>query len=116
MSPYEFLKGKVLTKKNLEIAARLSVLWVEKHLVGKTGQEKKEYATRQLILAVEKYDQLIPVVGDYLDLPFVDGLEDWALSMVVERAWGFMQSLKLKFGTEPQESDLIPEDSIEEMK
>ncbi len=43
-----------------------------------------------LLGAVEEYDNLIPVAGAYLDLPFVDGIEKSAVDVAVEKGYAWL--------------------------
>ncbi|EYB66589.1 hypothetical protein DEIPH_ctg092orf0004 [Deinococcus phoenicis] len=79
--------GNVLTVSGLKAAAKAAAQLAKDLLPGATGVEKAAYAERWLLLAVEEYDNKIPVLGRYLDLPLADRLEAAAVRAAV--AWGY---------------------------
>ena len=58
---------------------------------GLTGPEKKEWAKRWLKENVENLDHQL---AGWMDFAIVDWLQDWAIGLAVEWAWGQMVSLK----------------------
>lgn len=60
--------------------------WTD-NIPGKTETEKKEWCIRKLNLLFETFDNFIPVVGVFLDNPFVDDLQTDAVRLLVEKLW-----------------------------
>lgn len=59
--------------------------------MGKTGPEKKAWVVKNALKVIEVFDNRLPVVGAFLDLPLVDHLEAWAVQQVVEFCWAKAQ-------------------------
>lgn len=59
----------------------------ESALPGATGKEKKAWCVEKAVALVEQYDQLIPVLGQWADLPLVDQAERYLIGLGIERAW-----------------------------
>ncbi len=55
-------------------------------LPGTTGTEKAANAEKWLLAAVEEYDNYIPVLGAFIDLPIIDSLEAAVRSAI---AWEY---------------------------
>ena len=83
----DFLKSK-LTPELLEDLAKRLVRYAEANLPGKTGPEKKAYCVAQALAVLEAFDDRIPVLGKWADVPLVDWLEEWAVGLLIEWAWG----------------------------
>ncbi len=79
---------------DLEWAAKELVILAEDQLPTAPGQTKLDWVKANLIRLVESVDQLVPVVGLWLDNPLADAAEaqgiakvvDWALTPVVDWA------------------------------
>lgn len=56
-------------------------------LPGKTEKDKKNWCIKKLTEAFEVFDNYIPIIGAFLDIPFVDDLEKQAVSLLVDWAW-----------------------------
>jgi hypothetical protein len=72
-------------EKVLEMVKDLALQVVKSEfdkLPGNTPKEKEDAAVSWIIDRVESVDQLIPVIGQYLDLPIVDVVERWAIDKV----------------------------------
>lgn len=91
----EYLKSK-LTPALLEDLAKRLVLYAEEHLPGATGTEKKAYCVKQALAVLEAFDDKIPALGKWLDLPLADWLEEWAVNLLVEWAYGAAIALNKK--------------------
>ena len=83
----DYLKSK-LTPQLLEDLAKRLVLYAEEHMPGATGTEKKAYCVEQASTVLEAFDNKIPVLGQWADLPLVDWMEKWAVQQLIEWAWG----------------------------
>lgn len=79
--------GNVLTVDGLKAAAKLAAQLAAKALPGASGTEKAANAEKWLLQAVEEYDNKIPVLGMFMDLPIIDRLEAAAVRAAV--AWGY---------------------------
>lgn len=79
--------GNVLTVEGLKKAAKEAARLANQLLPGATGTEKAAAAEAWLLAAVEEYDNKIPVLGQFMDLPLVDRLEAAAVRAAV--AWGY---------------------------
>ncbi len=79
--------GNVLTVDGLKAAAKAAARLANQALPGATGAEKAAFAERWLLAAVEEYDNKIPVLGAFMDLPIIDRLEAAAVRAAV--AWGY---------------------------
>lgn len=66
--------------------------WALQQLHVLTGEEKRTYARTWLKAQVEQYDNLIPIIGQFMDLPIIDGWEDWAIDQVLEWAYYMIES------------------------
>ena len=78
--------GNVLTVEGLKKAAKEAARLANQLLPGATGAEKAA-AEKWLLAAVEEYDNKIPVLGQFMDLPLIDRLEAAAVRAAV--AWGY---------------------------
>lgn len=56
-------------------------------LPGASGKEKKAWCINKAVELVEEYDQLLPVLGAWADLPPVDAAQKYLIGLGVERAW-----------------------------
>lgn len=74
----------------------LSVIWemlkklvkqADQLMPGKTGKEKKQWCIEHAVLLVEQYDQMLPMIGGWADLPIVDEFERYLIGLAVERCW-----------------------------
>jgi hypothetical protein len=74
--------------EQLEQALQEAVKQAEK--TGLTGPEKKEWAKRWVKENVEAHDHLI---AQWMDFAIVDWLQNWALDLAIEWAWGKLTSL-----------------------
>lgn len=59
----------------------------ESALPGATGKEKKAWCVEKAVALVEQYDQLLPLIGQWADLPVVDSAQRYLIGLAVERAW-----------------------------
>lgn len=83
----DFLKSK-LTVSTLEDLVKRLVTAAEIQIPGASGAEKKAWCVKQALTLLEAFDDRIPVLGKFLDMPLADWLEEWAIGMTVEWAWG----------------------------
>ncbi|WP_288403805.1 hypothetical protein [uncultured Deinococcus sp.] len=83
----DYLKSK-LTPQLLEDLAKRLVTYAEKNLPGASSVEKKAYCVEQALIVLEAFDDRVPVLGKWMDLPLVDWLEKWATEQLIEWAWG----------------------------
>lgn len=58
---------------------------------GATGKEKKAWVVEQAVTLVERYDQMLPLIGKWADLPPVDAAQRYLIGLAVERAWTELQ-------------------------
>lgn len=79
--------GNVFTVEGLKKAAKLAAHAANLALPGASGEEKAASAEKWLLAAVEEYDNKIPVLGMFMDLPIIDRLEAAAVRSAV--AWGY---------------------------
>ena len=79
--------GNVLTVEGLKKAAKEAAKLANQLLPGASGVEKAAFAEKWLLAAVEEYDNRIPVLGAFMDLPLIDRLEAAAVRAAV--AWGY---------------------------
>jgi hypothetical protein len=70
--------------KLLEDGARYLVRRVLDYIPGATGKEKLAWVKAQIIQAVESIDNLLPVVGLWADLPWIDAAEAMGISAAVD--------------------------------
>jgi hypothetical protein len=56
-------------------------------LPGKTENDKKNWCIKKLTQVFEVFDNYVPIIGTFLDIPFVDDLEKQAVSLLVDWAW-----------------------------
>ena len=56
-------------------------------LPGKTDEEKKLWCEGRLSAILESVDDLIPIIGKFMDTPLVDAIEAKGIKMLVEWAW-----------------------------
>ncbi len=83
--------GTRITRQTLENAGRWLAQKALELIPGDDkGTERKQWAKSHLLAVVEQYDDLAPVVGPYLDLPFVNGLEKAAVDIAVEKGWAYL--------------------------
>ncbi len=82
--------GTRLSVKGLEDAGRWLAKKAAAAMPGATGPERKAWGKKVLLGAIEQYDNLIPVAGAYLDLPFVDGIEKSAVDVAVEKGYAWL--------------------------
>lgn len=94
------LVDKRLSKDGLRSIAKAMVALAEKRLPGQTGPEKLAWCVDKVTCVLESFDDKLPVIGAFMDLPFVDGFERWAIKQVVEWAWASLQAEKTK-ATQP---------------
>jgi hypothetical protein len=80
----EFLKGLILE--------------AEKHIPGATGQEKEDWCVEMTVHLVELGDNFIPKLGQWMDLPVVDGLERYIVTLAVRWAYA---AVKVGVGIDP---------------
>lgn len=83
----DYLKTK-LTPALLEDLAKRLVTYAEANMPGASGAEKKAYCVKQALTVLEAFDNKVPVLGQWADLPLMDWMEEWAVSMLIEWAWG----------------------------
>ena len=63
------------------------VVLAETKVPGKTKQQKIDWCTQELLAALEKYDNRIPVIGKLLDIPISDKMEAWAIHHAIDAAY-----------------------------
>jgi hypothetical protein len=83
----QYLESK-LSIPMLEDLAKKLVTYADEHIPGATGADKKAYCIKQADTILEAFDDKIPVLGQWLDFPLADWLELWAVTQLVEWAWG----------------------------
>lgn len=83
----EYLKSK-LTPQLLEDLAKRLVIYAEKNMPGADGAAKKAYCVTQALTVLEAFDDRIPALGRWMDLPLVDWLESYAVGVLIDWAWG----------------------------
>lgn len=66
---------------------KVLVKQAESALPGSTGKEKKAWCIEKAVALVEEYDQMIPLLGGWADLPIVDQFQRYLLGLAIERAW-----------------------------
>lgn len=54
---------------------------------GKTGKEKKAWCIEHAVLIVEQYDHMIPLLGQWADIPAVDAAQRYLIGLGIERCW-----------------------------
>jgi hypothetical protein len=74
------------------------VIEVEKHIPGATGQEKEDWVVTMALSLVEMGDGFIPVIGKWMDLPVVDGVEKYIIQLGVRWAYA---AVKTGLGVDP---------------
>lgn len=108
--------GNTLSIDGLKRAGAYLAETAEELLPGATGPEKKQWAKENLLKAVEDYDQLLPVIGAWLDLPIVNGLEKAGCDWAVEFGWAQLQVWK-KLGNRVITDDAsLPSGHVEDDK
>lgn len=90
------LIDKQLSKDGLRTLAKAVVLLAEKRLPGKTGPEKQAWCIDKVTVLTEDFDNKLPVIGAFMDIPLIDCLERWAIKQLIEWAWGAVQAEKAK--------------------
>ena len=58
---------------------------------GASGKEKKAWCTTKALALVEMGDNFIPVLGQWADLPVIDGFEAYLVGLGIEWAWTALQ-------------------------
>jgi hypothetical protein len=74
------------------------VVEVEKHIPGATGAEKEAWCVQMALNLVEMGDGFIPVIGKWMDLPVVDGVERYLVQLGVRWAYA---AIKTGVGIDP---------------
>ncbi len=82
--------GTKITLKGLVEAGRWIARRANELLPGASGAEKKAWAKSHLLEVIEKFDDRAPVIGAFLDLPVVDGLEKSAVDVAVEKGYAWL--------------------------
>lgn len=59
----------------------------EEAVPGTDGKAKKQWCIDQAVKLVEMGDNFIPVLGQWADLPAVDGFERYIIGLGIEWAW-----------------------------
>lgn len=85
--------GGALSVASLKRAGHFLAAEADRWLPGGTGAEKKAWAKAQLGQALEAYDDRIPVIGAFMDLPAVDAIERSGIDMAVEYGYAALHSL-----------------------
>lgn len=84
------LIGDIFNIERLKEAGEWLARNAEVTLPGATGPEKKAWAKKVLLEAIEKYDDRLPVIGLWMDLPIVDALERSGVDWAVERGYALL--------------------------
>jgi hypothetical protein len=71
---------------DLQEATRLLVQYAGTYLPGLEGKDKAQWVKQKILELVENYDSLIPVLGQFLDLPLLDTLEHFLLDKLLDLA------------------------------
>lgn len=70
---------------DLEDAAKIAAAAALEMLPGSSLTERIDWAKRELLSAVETVDNLVPVLGAWMDTPIADALERWGVEQLCER-------------------------------
>lgn len=81
--------GDALSVEGLKRAGAWLAEEAEKRLPGADGLNKKLWAKGLLLQVVEEYDNRLPVIGAFMDLPPIDAIEKAGVDWAVE--WGYAQ-------------------------
>ena len=73
---------------DLEWLLRYLIAAAEGAVPGGTEAEKKDWVKATGRVLVENFDNKIPVLGAFADLPPVDFVEAWAWNIAVDWVWG----------------------------
>jgi hypothetical protein len=82
----EYLTVNVLGKYIKDVLAKVKVF-----LPGGSSEEQKEWVTQELIVLLEVFDNQVPVIGAFMDLPNVDQLEANAVEQLVNYVWEHLE-------------------------
>lgn len=61
-----------IQKEDVDAVGRQLVRWVADALPGASSSEKYAKAEEALLKLIEEYDHTIPLIGKYMDLPFIN--------------------------------------------
>lgn len=83
-----YMKNNILDNDKLEKLTKETIKesWID-NVPGNTEKEKKEWCIKKLNLLLETFDNFIPVIGAFLDNPFVDDLQSDAIRLLVDKFW-----------------------------
>ena len=81
-----------LTAFALKHAVEELVRVANDRLPGSNEQQKQDWCTKEVLGALEKYDNKIPVIGAMLDIPILDDMESWAVNHMVSAAFAKVKS------------------------
>lgn len=93
--------GAVLTQEGLRRGGLMLAQMADNAMPGSSSQEKKQWAKTILLSTIETYDNMIPTVGAFMDMPFVDGLQKAAVDIAVERGYALLLVAKQINGPTP---------------
>ena len=81
-----------LTAFALKHAVEELVRVANDRMPGSDVQQKQDWCTKELLGALEGYDNKIPVIGALLDIPILDDMESWAVTHMVSAAFAKLKS------------------------
>lgn len=70
---------------DLEDAAKIAAAAALELLPGSSLTERIDWCKREILVAVESVDHLVPVLGVWMDTPVADALERWGVEQLCER-------------------------------
>jgi hypothetical protein len=83
---------RMLSEDGLQAILKELVLTAEKRLPGASGTEKADWCAQRAVTVLEQFDNSVPVLGAFADLPVIDSLEEAAVKQAVHRAWEMLVS------------------------
>jgi len=83
-----------LTVPTLEDLAKKLAVHIKALLPGQTIGEQEAYATKQALVILEAFDNRIPVLGQWMDSPVADFMEEWIVGLVIH--WAFLAVLGIE--------------------
>lgn len=87
--------GFNITAPAVKAAIAQAILFAEYALPGKSGKEKEDWVVIQLLREFEKYDHLLPVIGQFMDLPIADMVQAHILRLATQQVFKELEKTKL---------------------
>jgi hypothetical protein len=81
------MQSSLISQDGLQAILKNLVLMAEKQLPGARGVDKEAWCTQRAITILELFDNSVPVLGAFADLPMIDALQASAVKEAVHRAW-----------------------------